>query len=254
MRRNVITIMPAYNAAATIERVFERIPPEAWARIGQVAVVDDGSTDDTYAILTRLAEQRPNLVPLRHASNQGYGAAEKTLLHHAIEQDADAVILLHADGQYAPEMIPNLLIPLDMETADIVQGSRMLAAGALSGGMPLYKYVANKCLTALENRVLGLHLAEYHSGYLLYSRRILDRVQFDRLSNSFDFDLEMIVCARVLGMAVCEIAIPTRYAGETSHLQPIQYGLDVLKVLRRYKNGYYHDRVIHHTNKPGARR
>ena len=111
---------------------------------------------------------------------------------------------------------------------------------ALRGGMPLYKFVANKALTAIENRAFGLQLAEYHSGYMLYSRKALERIPFERLSGSFDFDLEMIVMAKVTGLRIAEIAIPTIYAGEKSHLRPIQCGLDVLSVVRAYKRGKYH--------------
>jgi glycosyltransferase involved in cell wall biosynthesis len=235
----VLVLMPAYNAGATIEAVFARIPAEAKARIDTYAVVNDGSRDDTDRALGRLSLAYPNLVVLRHERNQGYGAAIKTLLSYARQYDADVAIVLHADGQYSPEKIPELLQPFDEDTADVVQGSRMLGQGALSGGMPLYKFVANKCLTALENWTFGMHLAEYHSGYMLYSRRALVTLPFDRLSDSFDIDLELLVMAKVKGLRISEIAIPTIYAGEVSRLRPIAYGLRVLSVVWAYRRGKY---------------
>ena len=236
---NVFVLMPAYNAGATIEKVFARIPPEARARIRRYVAVNDGSKDDTAAALTRLQQQFSNLVVLNHPTNRGYGEAEKALLRYALEQGVDVGILLHSDGQYSPEKIPELLEPFDRDTADMVQGSRMLGGGALRGGMPFYKFVANKALTAIENWAFGMKLAEYHSGYMVYSRRALEMIPFEKLSGSFDFDLEMIVLARVKGLRIAEIAIPTIYAGEKSHLNPIKYGLDVLSVVWAYKRGRY---------------
>jgi glycosyltransferase involved in cell wall biosynthesis len=240
MVENVFVLMPAYNAGATIEKVFARIPPEAKRRIRRYVAVNDGSTDDTAAALDRLRSEFPNLVVLTHEANRGYGAAEKTLLRYALREGAEVGILLHSDGQYSPEKIPELLEPFDGDAADLVQGSRMLGGGALRGGMPLYKFVANKALTALENWAFGMHLAEYHSGYMLYSRKALETIPFEKLSGSFDFDLEMIVLARVKGLRIAEIPIPTIYAGEKSHLNPVKYGLDVLRVIWDYRRGKYH--------------
>ena len=240
MLEKIFVVIPAYNAAKTLPEVFDRIPPDMARRINRYVCVDDGSTDNTLEVLTGLAKQIPNLTVLRHEVNRGYGAAEKTLLTQALEQDADAAVLLHADGQYSPEMMPELLRPLDEDRADLVQGSRLLGGGALKGGMPLYKYLANRGLTFVENLAFGLKMAEYHSGYMLYSRRFLQVVPFVRLSDSFDFDLEMIVAARVLGLRISEVGIPTIYADEESHLNPVKYGLDVLSVVARYRRGDYH--------------
>lgn len=241
MVENVFVVMPAYNAGKTIEKVFARIPQEALRRIKRYIIVDDGSTDDTREALKRISTGFPNLDVLTHKSNLGYGAAEKTLLNHALREGADVAVLLHSDGQYSPERIPDLLTPLDDNEADLVQGSRMLEKGALRGGMPFYKYVANRCLTAIENRGFDMKMAEYHSGYMLYSRDTLLAIPFGRFSNSFDFDLEMIVAAKVLGLRIREIPIPTIYADEASYLNPIKYGLDVLNVVIRYRKGSYHD-------------
>jgi len=245
--------MPAYNAALTIERVFDRIPMEARERIRRYIVVNDGSTDDTAGALARLQSRFPTLEIIDHGVNRGYGAAEKSLLRRAVENGAEAAVLLHADGQYSPEKIPDLLAPLDRGEADLVQGSRMLGGGALKGGMPLYKFAANNCLTALENLGFGLKMAEYHSGYMLYHRRALTAIPFERLSESFDFDLEMIVAARVLELPIREVAIPTIYAGEVSHLNPLKYGLDVLGVVWKYRRGHYH-RLLNVPRRPRSER
>jgi glycosyltransferase involved in cell wall biosynthesis len=240
MVENVFVLMPAYNAGATIEQVFARVPAEARQRIRRYVVVNDGSTDDTAAALARLLNEFSNLVVLTHSTNMGYGEAEKTLLRYALREGADVGIVLHSDGQYSPEKIVELLDPFDRDAADLVQGSRVLGGGALRGGMPLYKFIANKTLTAIENWAFGMNLAEYHSGYMLYSRKALETISFGKLSGSFDFDLEMIVLARVKGLRIAEIPIPTIYAGEKSHLNPIRYGLDVLSVVWDYKRGKYH--------------
>jgi len=239
MPETVLVAVPAFNAGRTLERTFERIPRELAAGVLRYAVVDDGSTDDTVEAAQRVRSKLPSLVLLRHPENRGYGGAVKTLLAHALATDAGFVVVLHADGQYSPEKLPELLAPLAEGAADLVQGSRMLGGGALAGGMPLYKYAANRVLTAIENRAFGMHLAEFHSGYMLYARSALAAIPFTRLSESFDFDLEMLVCARILGLRIAEIAIPTIYADEVSHLKPIAYGLDVLRVVRRYRRGEY---------------
>jgi glycosyltransferase involved in cell wall biosynthesis len=237
---NVFVLMPAYNAGQTIERVFERIPPMARERIARYVVVNDGSTDDTDQAIERLQAAWPLLVPLRHPANRGYGAAEKTLLDYAVAEGAEVAILLHADGQYSPEKIPDMLAPFDADQADIVQGSRMASGGALHGGMPLYKFVANKALTWLANLAFGMRLSEYYSGYMAYHRRALTAIPYGRLGDSFHFDLEMLVMGRVKGLRIQQVPIPTIYAGEVSHLNPVKYGLDVLAVISGYRSGRYH--------------
>ena len=239
MAEKIFIVMPAYNAGATVEKVFARIPEQARDRIERYVVVNDGSTDDTGQALDRLRAEFPNLVILQHDKNRGYGAAEKTLLNYGVKEKAKVVILLHSDGQYSPEKIPDLLNPLDENRADMVQGSRILNGGALKGGMPIYKFVANKGLTALENWAFGMKLAEYHSGYMVYSQKCLIEIPFNKFSDSFDFDLEMMVMAKIKGLRIAEIAIPTIYADEISHLKPVQYGINILSVIFAYKSGKY---------------
>jgi len=233
-------VIPAYNAASTIGAVFRRIPEEVRHRIERYVVVNDGSRDETSAVVRRLQTEWPSLELLEHPVNRGYGEAVKTLLTHALSEGAGVAIVLHSDGQYSPEKIPDILAVFDRGEADIVQGSRMARGGNALGRMPLYKYIANKCLTAIENRAFGLGLAEYHSGYMAYNRKALETIPFQRLSGSFDFDLEMLVLARVKGLRVREVPIPTIYAGEKSYLNPIRYGFDVLRVVWDYKRGKYH--------------
>jgi glycosyltransferase involved in cell wall biosynthesis len=243
--------IPAYNAAETLESVFDRLPPEVIARVPRYIVVNDGSTDATAAVARRLQTRFPTLELVEHAQNRGYGGAAQTGLGRALEAGADVVAWLHGDGQYAPESLPTLLAPLDANRADVVQGSRLRGGGALQGGMPVYKYIANRGLTWMENRVFGLRLAEYHSGYMLYRRAALEAIPFRSFTTrGFVFDQEMLVSARILGLRVLDLPIPTRYAGERSYLRPIPYGIAVLKLMGRYLRGDYHRLVARH---PAAR-
>jgi glycosyltransferase involved in cell wall biosynthesis len=240
MEEKIFVLVPAYNAESTLEGVFSRIPGPVREKVHRFVVVDDGSVDDTQRVIQAISTDFPSLASLRHEGNLGYGAAVKTLLDYSLRQGAGFVVLLHADGQYPPERIPEMLRPLESGEADLVQGSRMLDGGALRGGMPLYKYAANRALTFFENAAFRLRMAEYHSGYMGYSRKFLERVPFRMLSDSFHFDLEMIVMARILGFPIAQVAVPAHYGEEVSHLKPVRYGLDVLSVVCRFKRGYYH--------------
>jgi glycosyltransferase involved in cell wall biosynthesis len=241
----LVIAIPAYNAGRTLEGVFDRIPAPIVRRTAWYVVVNDGSTDDTSAVVRRLRERFPGIDLVEHAQNRGYGGAAQTGLGRALERGADLVVWLHADGQYAPESIPALLGPLEARQADIVQGSRFRGGGALQGGMPLYKYVANRVLTWMENRVFGLRLAEYHSGYMLYRRETLEAIPFRAFApRGFVFDQEMMITARILGLRVVDLPIPTRYAGEVSHLRPIPYGIAVLKLMAKYLRGDYHRLIV----------
>jgi glycosyltransferase involved in cell wall biosynthesis len=237
--KKIFIVMPAYQAAKTIESVFGRLPAELSGKDVRIVVVNDGSTDGTGEVVKRIAANRSDTELIEHPRNKGYAQAQKTAFAYALAHGADIVVLLHSDGQYAPEMMPELLRPLENEEADVVLGSRMLDGKALLGGMPMYKYIANKGLTTLENIAYGLNMSEYHSGYMLYSRRCLESIPFTRLSDTFHFDGEMILMAAKRKLRIKEISIPTRYADEESHLKPVKYGIDVLRVIwRNFRGGY----------------
>jgi glycosyltransferase involved in cell wall biosynthesis len=236
--------MPAYNAerqiAATLARI-QALPVTTDFALTRIIVVDDGSRDATRDIVSRLAlaERQPTIALLSRPQNGGYGAAMKLGLRAAYALDPEVVATVHADGQYSPEALPALACGLRARNLDVLQGSRIAGGGARQGGMPLYKLVANACLNKLENAVLRLSLSDYHSGYMVYSRRALEHIAFDKLSDSFDFDLEMIASACARKLRVAEAPIPTHYGDEISHLQPVAYGLRVLRVLWRYSRGHY---------------
>jgi hypothetical protein len=163
----------------------------------------------------------------------------KSGLRAVAKEGVDLVACVHADGQYAPEELPAMQKTLEQEDLDLLQGSRIASGTALSGGMPAYKYLAGRALTFLENRVFGLQMSDYHSGYLLYGRRALTSIRFGDLSDSFDFDLEVIASARALGLRIGERPIPTHYGEESSSLSPIPYGFRVLGVMLKYLRGHY---------------
>jgi glycosyltransferase involved in cell wall biosynthesis len=237
--RDVAIFMPAYNPGPLLAETVGRIPEEVWPRVRALFVVDDGSTDGTAEEARRLSALRPEVRLHRLDRNRGYGATVREGLRLCAAEPVAAAIDLHSDGQYAPESIPALLRAHRQHRLDLVQGSRHAAGTALAGGMPVYKWAAGRLLTALENAVFRLRLTDYHSGMILFSRRALDRIPFHALSGSFDFDLQAIACARALGLRIGEVPIPTRYAGEVSHLRSIPYGLRCLKVVVRYAAGGY---------------
>ncbi len=231
--------IPAYNAAETLPSVIERIPKDLWADIGAVAIIDDGSTDDTAAVAARLAEKYPKIHLDRFEKNRGYGQAVRRGLGLCRESGCEYTACLHADGQYPPEKLVAFLAYMQRYRVDILQGSRHKDGTARAGGMPRYKIAAGKTLTWMENLCFGLDMTDYHSGFLMYSKRALRSIPFERLSAYFDFDLEVIATARALGLHIAELGIPTRYAGEKSHLNPIRYGLRVLRVMVRFRMGRY---------------
>lgn len=236
---NLTVVIPAYQAGGHIREVIARVLRSVPLSLRRVIVVDDGSRDDTQAQVRSLP---PGSVPVElvvREHNGGYGAAMKDGLQAARAQDPDVVACVHADGQYSPEALPGLMAHLRARGLDLLQGSRIASGTALSGGMPLYKYAANAVLNRLENRAFGLAMTDYHSGYLLYGRRALAEIPFAALSDSFDFDLEVIASARARGLGVGEAPVPTHYGDEVSHLNPVGYGLRVLRVLWRYQRGVY---------------
>ena len=230
-------VIPAYDAARTLGAVIARLP--RLAELARVIVVNDGSRDGTAAVARELARADPRLRLIDRPRNGGYGAAMKDGLAAARGDGLDTVACVHADGQYAPECLPALLASHRVRRLDLLQGSRIASGTALRGGMPLYKYVAGRALTLLENWTFALAMTDYHSGYLIYGARALAHLPFDRLSDSFDFDLEVIASARAAGLSVGEHPVPTHYGDEVSHLNPITYGLRAVRVMVRYRLGYY---------------
>ena len=241
---SVAIFIPSYNAAKTLPDVIERIPDSLWADIEAVFVINDGSADDTDEVVGRLTERWPKLRLVSRQPNRGYGAAVREGLRCCAEQtQADYVACLHADGQYPPEQIRSFMEFMESKGVDVCQGSRHKAGTALEGGMPKYKWLAGVILTWLENKTFGLQMTDYHSGFLLYSRKAAVSIPFEELSHYFDFDLEVIAAARARGLKVDELGIPTRYADEESHLNPIWYGLRCLRVMLRYRLGRYRPRL-----------
>ena len=172
-------------------------------------------------------DQWAGLHVVHHEVNKGYGGAQKTGLKRGLDLGASVFAVVHSDGQYAPEIVLDLMKPILEGKAQIVQGSRMVGGGALRGGMPYVRYIPNRVLTLLENLVFGTRMAEFHSGYMLYSRRLLECAPFEQLQDNYNFDAEMIVVAHILGMECAQIPIPTCYDNNVSSLDPIPYGINV---------------------------
>jgi glycosyltransferase involved in cell wall biosynthesis len=230
----VLVFVVAYNAERTIESVLSRIPASLAEHYEvEILAIDDASRDRTFEIGYQVKAAGSLSMPFRvlfNPINQGYGGNQKIGYHYAIKNDFDFVALVHGDGQYAPEALPDLLKPLTQGMTDAVFGSRMLSPGAaLKGGMPLYKFVGNKILTWCQNRLLRSHFSEFHSGYRVYSVAALKRVPFDRNTNDFHFDTEIIIQLLIAGMRIRELPIPTYYGDEICHVNGIRYAWNVLK-------------------------
>lgn len=231
--------MPAFNAAHTLPDVVARIPAPVWEICNDLVIVDDGSTDATAAVIDELAGRHPAIRRISFAHNQGYGAAVHAGLAALTDSPADYFACLHVDGQYPPETLETFVHHAHVEGLDILQGSRHLDGTAREGGMPLYKLLAGRALCAIENAAFGLKLTDYHSGYLVLSRRVIERVDIDKLSGYFDFDLELIAAACQRELDIGELGIPTHYGSEVSYLNPAIYGVRVLVVVSKYLLGAY---------------
>src|SRR5436309_7074989 len=202
MKRIGILVV-AYNAASTLAQVLDRIPRDFVPRIDEVLVGDDHSQDSTYLVGLGYQQQSGDLplTVVRHPRNLGYGGNQKAGYRWAIDNGLDIVVLLHGDGQYAPEILPDIVEPLELDKCDAVFGSRMMEPGAARrGGMPLYKYVGNKILTQFENAFLEMNLSEFHSGYRVYSVEALKRLPFEANSDDFHFDTQIIIQLKAAGM------------------------------------------------------
>ena len=230
--KKVIVLMPAYNAARTLQQTHAEVLAQDY--VDEVIVVDDGSQDETVAI----AENLPNTVVHVHPRNQGYGANQKTCYKLALEQGGDIVIMVHPDYQYTPMLIPAMVTMIGNGLYHCVLGSRILGGYALEGGMPLWKYVANRFLTFVENLLMGAKLSEYHTGYRGFSRELLAQIPYHSNSDDFVFDNQMLAQILWLGYAVAEVSCPTKYFPEASSInftRSLKYGFGCLKVAIVYR-------------------
>ena len=230
--KRLLIFIVAYNAATTIERVLSRIPQSLQGGDVEILIIDDFSKDDTFVNGLRY-QQRDSafkITVLRTPENQGYGGNQKLGYRYAIDNGFDIVALVHGDGQYAPEKLPMLLAPLARNEADAVFGSRMIdKRAARQGGMPVYKWIGNQVLTAFQNRMLGTKLSEFHTGYRLYSTAALGQIPFEKNTNDFHFDTEIIIQFVLRKLRIAELPIPTFYGNEVCHVNGMKYAWDVFK-------------------------
>jgi len=232
-------LIVTYNAVTTLTKVLKRITPNVWRNVEEIAVFDDASQDSTYELAMGFKSLRgiDKLHVLTHPKNLGYGGNQKAGYSYFIKKGFDIVVLLHGDGQYAPEILSHLYHPLVTADAAAVFGSRMMKdfGGPLKGGMPLYKYVGNRILSIFENRALGLNLTEFHSGYRAYSLDSLRNIDFSHMTNDFHFDTEIIIKLHHQGYDIKEVPIPTYYGDELCYVDGLKYAKDVAIAVRHYK-------------------
>lgn len=223
--KKVIVVMPAYNAERTLERTHNEVLEQEV--VDEVIVVDDASSDRT----TPIAESLPKTYVYRHASNRGYGANQKTCYRLALERGADIVIMVHPDYQYTPKLIPAMAAMIACGLYHCVLGSRILGGNAVKQGMPLWRYIANRFLTLVENWFFNAKLSEYHTGYRAFSRELLQKLPLEKNSDDFVFDNQVLAEVLWLGYTVAEVSCPTRYFREASSInfrRSVQYGLGCL--------------------------
>jgi len=228
--QKIVVVMPAYRAARTLAQCHRAIPHDV---VDLTLLVDDGSDDETLAVARDLG-----LVTHRHARNLGYGANQKTCYRAALDAGADIVVMLHPDYQYEPRLITAMAGMIASGVYDVVIGSRIVGNTALRGGMPLYKYIANRLLTAVQNLAIGTKLSEFHTGYRAFARRVLTELPLLANSQDFVYDNQMLVQAHAFGMRIGEISCPTRYFEEASEIgfrRSVVYGLGVLRVSAQYR-------------------
>lgn len=224
--KKVVVVMPAYNAALTLAKTYAEVPRQL---VDEVVLCDDASQDDTSALARKLGVE----YVITHPDNRGYGGNQKSLYNKALEIGADIVIMVHPDYQYTPLLIPAMCNIIGEGLYPVVLGSRILGKGALRGGMPLYKYVANRFLTAFQNLLLDYKLSEYHTGYRAFSREVLEKINFNANDDDFVFDNEMLSQIIYHGFDIAEVTCPTKYFEEASSInfaRSTKYGLGVLRV------------------------
>jgi glycosyltransferase involved in cell wall biosynthesis len=230
LNQKVVVVMPAYNAEKTLERTIKEIPFDI---VDDVVLVDDASKDNTTELARKLGIRHV----IRHERNKGYGGNQKTCYNKALEIGADIVVMLHPDYQYTPKLITAMTSIIGQGLYPVVFGSRILGKGALKGGMPMYKYIANRFLTLVQNLMMNQKLSEYHTGYRAYSRQVLETVPYERNSDNFVFDNQMIAQIFYHNFDIAEVTCPTKYFDEASSINlrnSIEYGLGVLGVSFRY--------------------
>lgn len=224
--KKVVAVLPAYNAALTLEKTYREIPFDL---VDEVILCDDASKDNTAELAKRLGIQHV----IVHEKNKGYGGNQKSLYNKALEIGGDIVIMLHPDYQYTPKLIPSMVNIIGEDLYPVVLGSRILGKGALKGGMPMYKYIANRFLTFSQNVLVDHKLSEYHTGYRAFSRTVLEGINFNGNSDDFVFDNEMLSQIIYADFGIAEVTCPTKYFDEASSInfsRSMKYGLGVLRV------------------------
>ena len=228
--KRILAVLPAYNAERTLEQTYKEIPQDI---VDDVLLVDDKSADRTVSLARRLG-----IETFLHAKNYGYGRNQKTCYEEALRRNADIIVMVHPDYQYTPKLITAMASMIAYDVYDVVLGSRIIGGGALKGGMPVYKYIANRLLTAVENLLLGTKLSEFHTGYRAFSKRVLASLPLHVNSDDFVFDNEMLVQIIYFGYRVGEISCPTRYFKEASSInfvKSVVYGLGVLSTTVKFR-------------------
>ncbi len=228
--KKVVVILPAYNAEKTLEKTIAAVPKGI---VDEFVLVDDNSTDNTFEL-----SQRLGLITIKHEVNRGYGGNQKSCYQKALEIGADIVIMLHPDYQYEPKLVPAMAGMIASGVYDVVLASRILGSGALKGGMPLYKFIANRMLTLFENILLGLKLSEYHTGYRAFSAEAINDIAIEANSDDFVFDNQMIAQLHYKGKHFGEISCPTKYFAEASSInfrRSMTYGFGVLGTSVQYR-------------------
>ncbi|WP_376690722.1 glycosyltransferase family 2 protein [Wenzhouxiangella sp. EGI_FJ10409] len=229
----VVVVMPAYNAVRTLERTLSEVPRDV---VDDIVLVDDASQDDTAGLARSLGIEHV----IRHDSNRGYGGNQKTCYRKALDLGADIVVMLHPDYQYSPRLIPAMAELVASGLFPVVLGSRILGGGAISGGMPVYKYLANRMLTLFQNLCTGAKLSEYHTGYRAFSARLLRQLDLDANSDDFIFDNQMLAQTLARGCRIGEVTCPTHYFGDASSInfrRSVTYGLGVIGVSLQHLAG-----------------